>query len=118
MKDFLSATGMVILFQYINFKYLELFKSSDFNSLPEEEQLVHLEERIVEYRGVNYLGTLFSASLFIHLIAKVIFNLLAKMKMPLDQWTIVDCVTAFFNIVCFNVIGSVTPEQVKDIDQK
>ena len=29
-KDFISALGMVILFQYINFVYLSLFKAEDF----------------------------------------------------------------------------------------
>ena len=32
--------------------------------------------------------------------------------MPFDKWTIVDIISACFNIVCFNVIGSLTPEQV------
>jgi len=32
-KDFLSALGMVLLFQYINFKYLTLFNAASFEGL-------------------------------------------------------------------------------------
>ena len=60
------------------------------------------------------MGTIFSASLFFHLCAKVIFNLIADVKMPIDPWTIVDVISSCFNIVCFNVIGGITPDQVID----
>ena len=60
------------------------------------------------------MGTLFSASLVFHLIAKILFNLIAKIKMPLDLWTIIDLLCSFFNVVCFNVIGKATPEQILD----
>jgi len=38
--------------------------------------------------------------------------------MPLDKWTIIDIITCFFNIICFNVIGSITEEQITDRSQK
>jgi len=34
--------------------------------------------------------------------------------MPLDKWSIIDFLCSIFNIICFNVIGSVTPEQIMD----
>lgn len=67
---------------------------------------------------MNYLGTLFSATLVLHLITKLIFNIFAKVKMPLDMWTIIDFICSAFNIICFNVIGSVTPSQIIDPLQK
>jgi hypothetical protein len=71
-------------------------------------------DKIKEYNQINYLGTLFSATLVLHLIAKAIFNLCVKVKMPLDMWSAIDLICSLFNIVCFNVIGSVTPEQIID----
>jgi len=38
--------------------------------------------------------------------------------MPLDKWTMIDIITCFFNIICFNVIGSITEEQITDRSQK
>jgi len=60
----------------------------------------------------------FSASLVLHLFAKVVFNLTAQIKMPIDKWTIIDFVSSCFNIVCFNVIGSIEPGQIMDKGQK
>ena len=37
LKDFISAIAMVILFQYINFKYLVLFAAATFEGLEGEE---------------------------------------------------------------------------------
>ena len=34
------------------------------------------------------------------------------------MWTIIDFICSFFNIICFNVIGSVTPNQIIDPLQK
>ena len=60
------------------------------------------------------MGTLFSASLFFHLLAKLLFNMIADIKMPLDLWTIIDVLCSVFNIVCFNTIGSIKPEDIRD----
>jgi len=79
---------------------------------------VLLEDKIKEYNSVNYLGTIFSATLVIHLLTKAVFNLCVKVKMPLDKWSTIDLLCSLFNIVCFNVIGSVKPEQIMDPKQK
>lgn len=36
--------------------------------------------------------------------------------MPIDKWSIIDLLCSMFNIVCFNMIGSITPDKI--IDQK
>ena len=38
--------------------------------------------------------------------------------MPFDKWTIIDIVTAFMNLICFNTIGNITPSQILDPSQK
>jgi hypothetical protein len=46
MKDFFSATGMVILFQYINFMYLDLFKKDNYINFAYEEKMALAESNI------------------------------------------------------------------------
>lgn len=38
--------------------------------------------------------------------------------MPYDKWTIIDAITALMNIVCYNVIGNVTPDIIQDVNKK
>jgi Polycystin cation channel len=67
---------------------------------------------------VNYYGTIFSATLALHLISKFIFNLCVEVKMPLDKWSMIDLICSVFNIVCFNMIGKTSPETIIDRKQK
>ena len=53
-----------------------------------------------------------------HLFAKALFNILAEVKMPFDLWTMMDLVSAFMNIVAFNVIGKATPEMIINYQTK
>ena len=73
-------------------------------------------ENIKQYNSINYYGTLFSATLVLHLITKLIFNLCAEVKMPLDKWSTIDLLCSFFNIICFNVIGGTKPEVTIDVN--
>ena len=108
-KDFLSAFGMVILFQYINFIYLQLFKQVEFEGFTSEAMLVLAADKINDYNKINFIGTIFSGTLVLHLISKLIFNICVDVKMPIDKWSIIDLVSSLLNIVCFNVIGKIKP---------
>jgi hypothetical protein len=68
-------------------------------------QLVLAQDKLNEYNKVNFYGTIFSATLVLHLITKFIFNVFAEVKIPLDKWSVIDLLCSFFNIICFNVIG-------------
>jgi hypothetical protein len=68
-------------------------------------QLVLAQDKLNEYNKVNFYGTIFSATLVLHLITKFIFNIFAEVKIPLDKWSVIDLLCSFFNIICFNVIG-------------
>lgn len=60
-----------------------------------------------------------SASILFHFFAKILFNMVARYKMPLyDKWTLIDFVTACCNIVAFNVIGGATVESILNDDSK
>jgi len=48
----------------------------------------------------------------------LIFNFMAEVKLPPDKWTMIDIICAFLNIICFNLIGSVSPEQILNSSQK
>jgi hypothetical protein len=72
----------------------------------------------VDYNRVNYYGTIFSATLVLHLFSKLVFNLCVDVKMPLDKWSSVDLLCSFFNIICFNMIGKTSPEVLIDRKQK
>ena len=61
---------------------------------------------------------MFSASLVLHLIAKVLFNIFAKVRIPFDKWTVTDLLCSFFNIVCFNVIGKTKPSNFINYEEK
>ena len=100
---------LVGIFQYINFQYLNLFSADNFENLSETAKTQKVQENIDKYNSFNYLGTLFSVSLLFHIILKVIFNLFARVKLPIDKWTIMDALCAFCNLVAFNVIGDMSP---------
>lgn len=109
---------MVILFQYINFIYLSLFKLDDFTGFTENSQILIAQEKIRDYNKVNYYGTIFSATLVLHLFSKLLFNLCVDVKMPLDKWSAIDLLCSFFNIICFNMIGKTSPEVIIDLKRK
>lgn len=107
MKDFISSVAMVVLFQYINFKYLSLFNLRVLNGFEGESLILLVEANIQEYTHINYLGTLFSGAILLHTISKLIFNIAATIKLVPDQWTLIDAFSSIFNIFCFNYIGNV-----------
>ena len=94
--------------------YLNLFQQSNFSGFTYDAQLLLAAEKIKQYNSINYYGTLFSATLVLHLITKLIFNLCVEVKMPLDKWSTIDLLCSFFNIICFNVIGGTKPEAILD----
>ena len=114
----MSALAMVIIFQLINFTYLDLFKQKRFDGFTELGKVAYIEDCIKEYNKINFLGSIFSSALVFHLIEKMIFNCFAHKKLIIDMWTMIDFVSAGLNLFCFNVIGNVRPEQVNDEVQK
>jgi len=106
----MSALAMVIIFQLINFTYLDLFKQKRFDGFTELGKIAYIEDCIKEYNRINFLGSIFSSALVFHLIEKMMFNCFAHKKLIIDMWTIIDFVSAGLNLFCFNVIGNVRPD--------
>lgn len=53
---------------------------------------------IEEYVNWNFFALFFSGGLMLQLLLKVLYNIFAKKKIVLDKWTIMDSLSAFFNI--------------------
>ena len=47
----------------------------------------------------------FSFALIFQLVLKIMFNVCAKHKIPLDKWTVLDSISAVLNIVAVMVIS-------------
>jgi hypothetical protein len=58
-KDFICATILVIIFQYINFQYLELFRERVWRDLDSKEaKIAKIEDNLNTYNGYNFIGTI------------------------------------------------------------
>ena len=64
-KELLFAAGIAFAFQYINFRYLDLFSRNDYraHSNDEDAQKAFLQDRINTYNGFNFVGTIFAATM-------------------------------------------------------
>lgn len=117
---------MLIIFQYINYKYLILFSS---NYLEEEDASIAVADAstnstiggvnadytsddkvaslklnkiirsIREYVDWNFFALFFSGALMFQLLLKIIYNICAKKKIGFDKWTIMDSLSAILNIL-------------------
>ena len=109
----------MVAFQYINFQYLSLFRRDDINAFATEaEKLDFIQERIDEYNGYNFVGTILSLTMVYGAIARWLFNFLSKEYIPTDLWLAMDVGTAIVSIICFNYTGSLKPENILDVTQK
>lgn len=90
---------------------MNLFKQRNFSNLTnQEEKIAAIEANIKEYNEVNIYGTLFSATLVLHIVSTQVFNVFATYKIPYDRQTIIDIIVAVMNMVCFNLIGNMTSD--------
>lgn len=90
-KDFICATMVVIIFQFINFQYLELFRQRVYRDLESEQAKEDkVNENLEVYNGYNFIGTIIAFSLCYSFFMKIIFNSVSKEKLPFDKWTLMD----------------------------
>ena len=64
-KELLFAAGIAFAFQYINFRYLDLFSRKDYeaHSSETDARKTFLQDRINTYNGFNFVGTIFAATM-------------------------------------------------------
>ena len=60
----------------------------------------------------------FSFALIFQLVLKIMFNVCAKHKIPLDKWTVLDSISAVLNIVAVMVISRLEAEVFLDDTSK
>ena len=97
---------MIIMFQYINYLYLDLFTFKNYeNATTNEEKLAIAADSLEKYGRINFVGTILSLSYLINLLCRIIFNYFSKVKIHSDIWLITDIVAAAVNIAAFNWIG-------------
>ena len=97
---------------------MKLFGAAANSGLDGDDLVSAMAKNIKIYAGFNFIGTIFSCLILLSIVNKIIFNLAAEVKMPIDKWTIIDLVTATLNVGCFTIIGRASPEVLSDPSQK
>lgn len=90
----------------INYQYLSLFSLNNYEGMTYEEKYLAVEEALAKYQFYYRIGIVFSASLFFHIAAKVVFNLTADIKMTVDKWTLIDIMSCLSNMYSLNIISN------------
>eukprot|EP00347_Sterkiella_histriomuscorum_P007582 403348366 len=104
IKDFICATVIVAVFQYINYLYMNLFTARRYIELVTvEEQLAVMSNSLRQYKEINF---------------RIIYNYFSLKKIDLDLWIIFDLAAGIANIFAFNIIGNSPPEAFLDQQQK
>lgn len=81
LKDFLCATFIVIMFQYINYSYLNLFTERRFKEgSTYEDKLQVVTQNLETYKQFNFIGTIMSISYFLNFLCRIIYNSFSKKK--------------------------------------
>ena len=108
------ALGILLVYQYINFLYLDLFQDKNFRNKTSEEQQTNLSR----YKNWNVLAFLISGSLLFSFVLKLIFNVFAKRKLRCDIWTSLDVICAFVNLVSVNVVSNFSINELLNVSRK
>lgn len=108
---------MLIIFQYINYRYLVLFSNQyiqDGEDLSTSSSTIdQIARSIREYVNWNFLAFFFSAALLFQLLLKIMFSMCSRHKIGMDKWTVMDTLTAILNIAAVVLISLINPEVFK-----
>lgn len=68
-RELFCACGIAFAFQWINFQYLHLFAKSGYTNLtPVTAQEAYLNNKIDDYKNINFMGTIFAATMIYSVI--------------------------------------------------
>ena len=111
IKEFICATAIVLVFQYINYSYLNLFTKRRYSFTDDyQEQLTIIGNNLHDYRFLATMGTTLSISYFISFLGRIIYNSYSRRKIFFDLWLLFDLLACVVNLVTFNIIASSSPE--------
>ena len=88
-----------------------------------EKQEIESKNRAIEanlesYEEWNWYGIVVSISMIFYAASKLIFNIFATIKLPMDIWSQIDIFCAFTNIFAFMMLYSMDVEDVIVTDKK
>jgi len=119
MKEFVCALAILIIFQYVSYKYLNLFNIDSMSSLSDTEKKLKITENLATYKNYNLLAFLFSFSLVAQFLMRMLFNSCTKTKkMPVDIWIIIDTITGLLYITSIFVISNLDADTFLDTKKK
>ncbi|CDW85372.1 UNKNOWN [Stylonychia lemnae] len=119
MKDFVCASIMVFVFQYINYLYLNLFTAKKYNDkVLYEDQIAVIQTSLNAYKQINFFGTILSCSYILNFVQRLIYNQFAGKKLDIDLWIVFDLTAGIANIIAFNIIGTAEPSRLLDQQYK
>ena len=93
---------MLAIFQTINYQYLMEVKVA--NKDGEDEDVYQMEMEALQGKGsiiatVGDLAHVFAIALILQLIFKGLFNIWSQITINIDQWTIIDAISAIINVM-------------------
>lgn len=91
-KELFYAFIILLIFQYVNNKYISLFNVDAMQDLSEEDKLENLKQAKEEYDSLNNYTLIFCIALIMQFLLKILYNLCARNKIPIDKWTIMDAI--------------------------
>ena len=103
-KELFFSFCILLIFQYVNIRYISLFNVDTMGST-DDEKLKVLEESKKEYDSLNNFSMVFWLVLILQLLLKILYNLWAKIKVPIDKWTIMDTIWGVVNLAAIYIIS-------------
>ena len=116
--DLFFALCFLLVFQFSNFQYLELFGNDAFEGMNEKEEEEQMEKNLEKYKNYIAPALILTISILIHVIMKIIFNLASDYKLHFDKWTLIDILTIITNIICFGAMTTMDAESMMDNDTR
>ena len=111
LKESICATLIIIMLQYINYNYLNLFTERRYKFTDDySERVSIISANLHKYQLLNTAGQILSISYFLSLISRIIYNAFSCKKIPPDLWLLFDIIAGAVNLAAFNIIGRSTPE--------
>ena len=77
-----------------------------------------MRKNVEEYKFINNIGIVVSLLMIFYVLTKILFNVFATIKLPLDRWSKADIFTASSNIVCFMFLGNIKDEVIEDNNKR
>ncbi|CAI2359649.1 unnamed protein product [Moneuplotes crassus] len=103
-KELFYSFCILLIFQYVNIRYISLF-NVDAMGEDDDIKIANLKEAKKEYDLLNNYTLVFCLALIFQFFLKLLYNICAKIKIPIDKWTIMDSICGIFNLLAIYVVA-------------